>query len=193
MKKLSILLAGIVTILILASCETEPPVAYMEVNGERRELQVGFMDDLGQSSGINTIYQYAVSLRSSDLFPSNYITFFIGTNDSRGIADGNYHYDFTADQFEFSDLQVGYDLKFDTDGWATNYPPLKEDFCDIDGVIRVSHTKSGKIDFFFDINVKVHKDHQHFYPEWEYNIFGEFNDRLTRNTEEATVEFFYGI
>ncbi len=191
MKKLGILIIGIIALMLAQSCEVEKPVRYFEINGERHDLYVGFMDDWGtNTSGIINTRYYAVSFRSSDDFPRDYITFFIGSLDTKQLEVGTYEYHFPADRGEFSDIRVGAGIKYDNDGWEIDGIVFDENELDFDGVIRISITDKGRYDFFFDINMTVREEYKDDYPETVYNLFGEYNDRLILDTDVVNLDWY---
>jgi hypothetical protein len=191
MKKLGILIIGIIALMLSQSCEVEKPVRYFEINGERHDLYVGFMDDWGtNTSGIINTRYYAVSFRSSDDFPRDYMTFFIGSLDTKQLEVGTYEYHFPADRGEFSDIRVGAGIKYDNDGWEIGGIVFDENELDFDGVIRISITDKGRYDFFFDINMTVREEYKDDYPEAVYNLFGEYNDRLILDTDVVNLEWY---
>lgn len=191
MKKAALILTGIIALIFIQSCETEKPVRFFELDGKRHDLYSGFMDDWGtNTSGIINTRYYAISFRSSDDFPRDYITFFIGSQDTERLEEGTYYYDFMADRGEFSDIRVGADIRYDSDGWEIDGIIFDEDIFDFDGVIRVSRTKYGKYDFMFDINMTVKEQYKDDYPQDVYNLYGEFNDRLILDTDAVRLDWY---
>lgn len=190
MNKLSILL-GIITLILVQSCEVEKPVRYFEIDGQRHDLYVGFMDDWGSNnSGIINSRYYAVSFRDSEDFPKNYITFLIASTDAERLAEGTYEYYFPAERGEFSDIRVGSGIRYDSDGWEIGGIIFTENEFEFDGVIRISRTRSGRYDFFFDINMTVRDRYLDDFPQSQYNLFGEFNDRLILDTDAVNLDWY---
>lgn len=173
------------------SCEVEHPVRYFEIDGVRHDLQVGFMDDWGtNTSGIINTRYYAISFRSSEDFPRDYITFFLGSMSSERLSEGTYEYYFPAERGEFSDIHVGADLRYDNDAFPISGIIFDETEFDFDGVIRISRTDNGRYDFFFDINMTVRDEYKGDYPQDVYNLFGEFNDRLILDTDAVDPDWY---
>lgn len=173
------------------SCEVEKPVRYFDLNSIRYNLYDGFMDDWGTNNSgvINTKY-FAVSLRESEAYPSEFITFFIGSFDTDNLANGTYQYDFNGGRGLFSDMRIGVDLGYNNDGFFNRGIIFTEKEVSIDGIIRISRSSRGNIDFFFDLTLTVRDNFKSDFPEDTYELIGEFNDRLTLNANVVNLDLY---
>ncbi|MBN2635709.1 MAG: hypothetical protein JXR61_05520 [Prolixibacteraceae bacterium] len=166
------LIAGIAAILLLAnSCEIEVPPRYFEVDGHSHKLNVAYMDDWRTDEYDYSLRWWAVSFRSEETLPSNFITFQIGSffNETDIISDGVYEYDYFGGKGFFSDIAIGYDIEYDYKGQPSGYK-LDDEIADFSGTISVDKEGSSYY-FVFDLEVV--------YNDVTYKIDGEYEGRLT--------------
>ncbi len=184
MRKIVILLTGALIVFLVNSCEVEKPERYFEVNGIRHELSVGFMDDWGtNTTGIVNTRYFAISLRTSEDFPRDYVSFFIASNSTQDLATGDYYYEYSAERGEFESLRVGIGARYDNAGVRIDGIVFGEECVDYDGVIRISRASNGNFEFFFDVDMTVIGDCQNGFPERSYKLYGKYNDDLILNAK----------
>ncbi|MBN2486478.1 MAG: hypothetical protein JXB34_10935 [Bacteroidales bacterium] len=159
--------------LFAASCEVETPQRYFEVNGRKAKVNVAFMDTWGTSSDLKSRW-YAISFRSEEIEPENYITFFISsfTNETDILAEGTYEYDYLGGTGFFSDLSLGYGIRYDYLGIPTG-TRFDEDVAAFSGTITVERDRNNRYRFVFDIEAD--------YDNSLYAITGEYNGTLVLN------------
>lgn len=191
MRKITLLVFGFIASALMNSCEIEQPITYFTIDGVNHDLSEGFMDDWGtNSSGVINTRRYAISFRSDEYFPGNYITFFLSSYETSGLAVGDYYYYFPAEQGEFSDIRVGSDIRYDGDGFEISGTIYDESVAEFDGVIRISIESNGNYDFFFDINMTIRDAYKGDFSQDVYNLAGEFNDDLTLNSGAVNLDWY---
>jgi len=179
MKKLIAPLLIAILVILVNSCEIEKPVRYFELNGVRHDLSVGFMDNWGtNASGIINTRYFAISLRSSENYPEDYITFFLGSLSAKDLVSGDYYYNFPAGNGEFENVRIGSSLQYDRDGFTIGGIRFADDKVDYDGVVRISGTSNGNYNFFININITVKEAYLNDFPESSYELVCEFDDDL---------------
>lgn len=177
--KNKIVISTVVFLLILVnSCEVERPPRYFEVNGQRSKLNVALMNDWGTDLYDYSIRWWAISFRSETDLPSDFITFQLGSlfNETDIISEGVYEYDFAGGRGKFSDIAIGYDIRYDYKGQPSGYR-LDDEIAEYSGTITVD--KYGTTyTFIFDMEV--------IYNDQVYKITGEYEGRPL--IDEYTVD-----
>lgn len=181
MKKLgSFILIGTM-VLFATSCEVETPKRYFEINGSRSSINFAYMDTWGVSDDLKSRW-YAISFRSDEIEPENYMTFLLGsyTNETDIIAEGTYDYDYLGGQGLISDLSIGHDIHYDYLGLpsGTRYD---EDVADFSGTITVERD-GGKYRFIFDLEAD--------YENSVYSITGEYNGTMVLNSDVVDIDTY---
>ena len=191
MKRLIVPMMIGVSLILINSCEIEKPVRYFELNGARHDLYVGFMDDWGtNSSGIINTRYYAISFRSSENYPENYITFFLGSFSAEGLATGDYYYNFPVGNGEFENIRIGSDLRYDSNGFPISGIIFADDKVEYDGVVRISTNSRGNYDFFMHVKITVKNAYLGDFPESSYELICEFNDDLTLDSDTVDPDWY---
>lgn len=170
MKKILVILQILVLIFSFNSCEIEVPPKYFDVNGSEYDLNVAFMDDWGPEGDLSFRW-WAISFRSEELMPSNYITFLLGSYENTGdfLTEGSYEYDYLGGEGFFSDISVGYNIGYDSKGYPVGNL-LNSEYADFTGFIDINRDGT-KYFFNFDLQVE--------YQGEIINILGEYEGRLT--------------
>ena len=181
MKKIAPLVLIFIGIILMNSCEVETPARYFEVNGHRAKINYAYMDTWGTSEDLKSRW-YAISFRSQEVEPENYITFLIGsfTNETDILAEGTYEYNYLGGQGYVSDLVVGHDIAYDYLGYATG-TRFDDDVATFTGTITVERDRND-YRFIFDLEAD--------YDNSVYIITGEYNGTMMLNTDDVDLDTY---
>lgn len=181
MKKITSVLAIICLAILWNSCEVERPAKYFDVNGNRQTINYAYADTWGVSGDLTSRW-YAVSFRSQEIEPENFITFFMGslTNETDIIAEGSYDYNYLSDRGFISDISVGYDIAYDYLGYPSG-TRFDDEVADFTGTIAVFQDGTG-YRFVFDLEAE--------YEGNIYTITGEYNGNVIFNADVVDLDSY---
>jgi hypothetical protein len=182
MKRIGLYICLGIMAFLANSCEIEQPARYFEVNGKKSTLNVAYADPWGTSGDLTSRW-YAISFRSQELDPENYITFLLGsfTNETDFIAEGTYDYDYLSGRGLISDLSVGYDIAYDYLGYPTG-TRFDEDVAVFSGTITIEYNSGTNYHFYFDLTAV--------YNNSTYAITGEFDGSIVFNASVVDIDTY---
>jgi hypothetical protein len=171
MKRTFLITAVLSIALFVMSCgstdERDPNT--LIINGENKSLGVGYLGDEGTNTQIS-YRKYSLEFADKEEFPANYISFSIFSNSTTRLNEGVYEYNYGYESGAFSDLNLGHDIKYDSQGVAVSGTRINEYYMDdIQGTVTVSMEDG---DYKFDFNISFT------YNDRNYVVKGVFWDVL---------------